>query len=108
MSLNRNRDSDGTAREPLLSEESPMHFGHHNMWASTPKYSNYSKLANQTDSPTRLYDTYDNDIMSMQDKMISSQNDQLQVISNSVGSLKTVSKQIGIELDEQAMQVSMI
>lgn len=101
MSLNRNRDNDGTAREPLLGEESPMHFG--NLWTSTPKYSKYSKLANQTDSPNRLFDTYDNDIMSMQDKMISSQNDQLQVISNSVGSLKTVSKQIGIELDEQAM-----
>ncbi|XP_026316867.1 syntaxin-6 isoform X2 [Hyposmocoma kahamanoa] len=103
MSLNRNRDNDGTAREPLLGEESPMHFG--NLWTSTPKYSKYSKLANQTDSPNRLFDTYDNDIMSMQDKMISSQNDQLQVISNSVGSLKTVSKQIGIELDEQAMML---
>ncbi|KAI8431079.1 hypothetical protein MSG28_001138 [Choristoneura fumiferana] len=99
MSLNRNRDNDGTAREPLLGEESPMHFG--NSWTSTPKYSKYSKLANQTDSPNR-FDVYDNDIMSMQEKMLVNQSDQLQVISNSVGSLKTVSKQIGIELDEQA------
>lgn len=100
MSLNRNRDNDGTAREPLLGEESPMHFG--NSWTSTPKYSKYSKLANQTDSPNR-FDAYDSDIMSMQEKMMISQNDQLQVISNSVGTLKTVSKQIGIELDEQAV-----
>ncbi|XP_047543394.1 putative syntaxin 6 isoform X2 [Vanessa atalanta] len=102
MSLNRNRDNDGTAREPLLGEESPMHFG--NSWTATPKYSKYSKLANQTDSPSR-FDTYDGDIMSMQDKMFMGQNDQLHVISNSVGSLKTVSKQIGIELDEQAVML---
>ncbi|XP_072930708.1 syntaxin-6 [Epargyreus clarus] len=102
MSLNRNRDNDGTAREPLLGEESPMHFG--NTWTSTPKYSKYSKLANQTDSPNR-FDAYDSDIMSMQEKMLISQDEQLHVISNSVGSLKTVSKQIGIELDEQAVML---
>ncbi|CAH2034890.1 unnamed protein product, partial [Iphiclides podalirius] len=103
MNLNRNRDNDGTAREPLLGEESPMHFG--NSWTSTPKYSKYSKLANQTDSPNR-FDAYnDADIMSMQEKMLMSQDDQLHVISNSVGSLKTVSKQIGIELDEQAVML---
>lgn len=99
MSLNRNRDNDGTAREPLLGEESPMHFG--NTWTATPKYSKYSKLANQTDSPSRF--EYDSDIMSIQDKMLMNQDEQLHVISNSVGSLKTVSKQIGIELDEQAV-----
>ncbi|XP_049699751.1 syntaxin-6 [Helicoverpa armigera] len=101
MSLNRNRDKDSTAREPLLGEESPIHMN--NVWTATPKYSKYSKLANQTDSPDRF--DYDSDIMSMQDKMLSSQNDQLQVISHSVGSLKTVSKQIGIELDEQAVML---
>ncbi|XP_045784951.1 syntaxin-6 [Maniola jurtina] len=102
MSLNRHRDNDGTAREPLLGEESPMHFG--NTWTSTPKYSKYSKLANQTDSPNR-FDAYDSDIMSMQEKMLMSQDEQLHVISSSVGSLKTVSKQIGIELDEQAVML---
>lgn len=102
MSLNRNRDNDGTAREPLLGEESPMHMN--NVWTATPKYTKYSKLANQTDSPNRFDGFgYDSDIMSMQEKMLTSQNDQLQVISHSVGSLKTVSKQIGIELDEQAV-----
>lgn len=101
MSLNRNRDNDGTAREPLLGEESPIHLS--NVWTSTPKYTKYSKLANQTDSPNRF--DYDSDIMSMQEKMLTNQNDQLQVISNSVGSLKTVSKQIGIEIDEQAVML---
>lgn len=101
MSLNRNRDNDGTAREPLLGEESPMHFA--NTWTATPKYSKYSKLANQTDSPSRF--EYDSDIMSIQDKMLMNQDEQLHVISNSVGSLKTVSKQIGVELDEQAVML---
>lgn len=100
MSLNRNRDNDGTAREPLLGDDSPMNFG--NNWTSTPKYTKYSKLANQTDSPNR-FDIYDNDILSMQDKLLGNQNEQLQVISETVGSLKTVSKQIGLELDEQAV-----
>ncbi|CAH0703301.1 unnamed protein product [Spodoptera exigua] len=102
MSLNRNRDNDGTAREPLLGDESPVH-NMSNVWTATPKYTKYSKLANQTDSPNRF--DYDSDIMSMQEKMLTSQNDQLQVISHSVGSLKTVSKQIGIELDEQAVML---
>ncbi|NP_001108474.1 syntaxin 6 [Bombyx mori] len=102
MSLNRNRDNDGTAREPLLGDDSPMNFG--NNWTSTPKYTKYSKLANQTDSPNR-FDIYDNDILSMQDKLLGNQNEQLQVISETVGSLKTVSKQIGLELDEQAVML---
>lgn len=100
MSLNRNRDKDGTAREPLLGEESPMHFG--NYWTSTPKYSKYSKLASQTDSPMR-FDPNETGVLTMQEKMLSNQDEQLQVLSNSVGSLKTVSKQIGFELDEQAV-----
>lgn len=99
INLNRNRDNDGTAREPLLGEDSPNNFP--NVWSSTPKYTKYSKLANSVDSPSR-FDLYDNDIMSMQGKMLADQNEQLQVISKSVGSLKTVSTQIGIELDEQA------
>ncbi|CAG9137423.1 unnamed protein product [Plutella xylostella] len=101
MSLNRNRDADGTAREPLLGSESPVHFA--TSWTSTPKYSQYSKLANQTDSPT--FDPYEQDVHSMQEKMLISQDEQLQVISHSVGSLKTVSRQIGNELDEQAVML---
>lgn len=95
MSLNRNRDNDGTAREPLLGDESPVHFG--NSWTSTPKYSKYSKLASH-DSPAR-----DDELLAAQERMLGSQHDQLQVISHSVGSLKTLSKQIGSELDDQAV-----
>ncbi|KAL0851680.1 hypothetical protein ABMA28_000013 [Loxostege sticticalis] len=97
MSLNRNRDNDGTAREPLLGDESPVHFG--NSWTSTPKYSKYSKLASH-DSPAR-----DDELLAAQERMLGSQHDQLQVISHSVGSLKTLSKQIGSELDDQAVML---
>lgn len=62
MSLNRNRDNDGTAREPLLGDESPMHFN--TTWTSTPKYTKYSKLASQADSPELL----EYDLVSMQDR----------------------------------------
>ncbi|XP_028170390.1 syntaxin-6 [Ostrinia furnacalis] len=95
MSLNRNRDSDGTAREPLLGDESPPPFA--GSWTSTPKYSQYSKLASQ-DSP-RL------ELLAAQRRMLGAQDDQLQVISHSVGSLKTLSKQIGSELDDQAVML---
>ncbi|KAL4717804.1 hypothetical protein ACJJTC_000953 [Scirpophaga incertulas] len=100
MSLNRNRDSDGT-REPLLAEESPVRFT--NTWTSTPKYTKYSKLANQADSPNRF--EYENEVLSAQDRMIRSQDQQLSAIANTVGSLKTVSRQIGTELDEQAVML---
>ncbi|VVC94324.1 unnamed protein product [Leptidea sinapis] len=102
MSINRNHDSDGTAHEPLLRDGSPTNF-RNITWSSTPKYSKYTKLAS-TDSPVR-FDIYDNDMMSLQDGMLISQNDQLTMIGNSVGSLKTVSTQIGLELDEQAMML---
>ncbi|CAG9781675.1 unnamed protein product [Diatraea saccharalis] len=99
MSLNRNRDSDGTAREPLLGDESPVRFG--NSWTATPKYSKYSKLASQADSPNRF--DFDSDMMGVQDRMLRGQDEQLRALGDTVGSLKTVSKQIGSELDEQTV-----
>ncbi|XP_045509894.1 syntaxin-6 [Colias croceus] len=101
MSMNKNRDSDGTAREPLLRDGSPTSFRNMN-WTSTPKYSQYSKLASQTDSPNR-FDNFENDLL--QEGMMMSQDEQLAMINNSVGSLKTVSTHIGMELDEQAMML---
>ncbi|XP_045542018.1 syntaxin-6 [Papilio machaon] len=102
MTSNRKNDIDGTAREPLLGEESPIHFG--NFWATTPQNSRYSRLANQTDSPPP-FDMYESDIMSLQEEMLMNQDNQLNVISNSAANLKTVSKQIGNELDEQAVML---
>lgn len=59
----------------------------------------YSKLENELDSPQRQFlgSTFN-----QQQQMLRMQDEQLEVISDSLGSLKTVSRHIGIELDEQA------
>ncbi|KAJ6643240.1 Syntaxin-6, partial [Pseudolycoriella hygida] len=43
--------------------------------------------------------------VSVQQRMLQGQDEQLDVISDSIGTLKTVSRQIGIELDEQAVML---
>lgn len=71
----------------------------------------YSKLENAIDSPGH-YSTLDSpshrflgESVSVQQRMLQSQDEQLDIISDSVGTLKTVSRQIGLELDEQAVYV---
>ncbi|XP_031346404.1 syntaxin-6 [Photinus pyralis] len=93
MNLNRSRDRDRTARQPLLESNSPARMPNRH---STTKY---SKLENELDSPQR---NFLNSTLVQQDHMTRQQDEQLEVISNSLGSLKTVSRHIGIELDEQA------
>lgn len=88
----RNRDRDRTARQPLL-ESSPARVP---ISHGTTKY---SKLENELDSPQRQFL---GETMSQQQHMTRMQDEQLEVISDSLGSLKTVSRQIGIEIDEQA------
>lgn len=73
----------------------------------------YSKLENAQDSPShhggRLMDSpstrFMGNTMSMQQQMFQSQDEQLDVISDSVGTLKTVSRQINQELDEHAVML---
>lgn len=59
----------------------------------------YSKLENQIDSPehTQFVKTQ----AAMQSNMIHEQDDQLELIADSIGTLKNMSHRIGIELDEQ-------
>lgn len=59
----------------------------------------YSKLENELDSPQRQFL---NDTLSQQQYLTRQQEEHLEAISDSLGSLKTVSRHIGIELDEQA------
>lgn len=61
----------------------------------------YSKLENESDSPQRFL----NDTLNQQLYMTRHQEDQLEAIGDSLGSLKTVSRHIGSELDEQAVYV---
>lgn len=65
----------------------------------------YFKLENQLDSPSRYDDGFFNENSAAQQRMLDSQDEQLNVINHSIGSLKSVSRQIGIELDEQTVYV---
>ncbi|EAT44462.1 AAEL004168-PA [Aedes aegypti] len=163
MSINRNRDRDITARQPLLDNcdhGSPQnqvnknfinnnciiggapnvggsHLNNLNnnnlnlagtgknlissagaaMAASRHSGAKYSKLENNLDdSPTHyassssaMLDHASNrfveDTLATQQRIMASQDEQLDVISDSIGTLKTVSRQIGLELDEQAVML---
>lgn len=70
----------------------------------------YSKLENTLDSPGHYHNVLDSpthrfigDTVNIQQRMLQNQDEQLEMISDSIGTLKTVSRQIGVELDEQAM-----
>lgn len=92
INMNKNRDKDRTARQPLL-DNSPVRVSNSH---STTKY---SKLENELDSPQRQFL---GDTMSQQDYITRQQEDHLEAISDNLGTLKTVSRHIGVELDEQA------
>lgn len=167
MSLNRNRDRDITAHQPLLENERNHHHNsnHHHITQSN-EYNNhhhhqshndrtylvdcpnsnsqsqsvsvantiagtmsaaaaaaaatrhsgtkYSKLENalDVDSPSHYGGNLDSpghryvgETVSIQQRMIQGQDEQLDMISDSIGTLKTVSRQIGVELDEQAVML---
>jgi syntaxin 6 len=92
INMNRNRDRDRTARQPLL-DNSPVRV------TNSHGTTRYSKLENDLDSPQRQFL---NETLSQQQYMTRQQEEHLEAIGDSLGSLKTVSRHIGIELDEQA------
>ncbi|KAK9500328.1 hypothetical protein O3M35_001615 [Rhynocoris fuscipes] len=95
MNYSRGRDRDRTARQPLL-ESSPVRS------ATTHGTTKYSKLENEMDSPNRHFL---DSTLSQQNQLLQAQDAQLDMISHSLSSLKTVSRQIGSELDEQAVML---
>ncbi|EFN82669.1 Syntaxin-6 [Harpegnathos saltator] len=95
LNLSRGRDRDSTARQPLL-DNSPARMPTNH---GTTKY---SKLENEIDSPNRQFLS---DTMQQQNTMIRQQDEQLDMIGETVGTLKTVSRQINTELDEQAVML---
>ncbi|XP_053684198.1 syntaxin-6 isoform X2 [Sabethes cyaneus] len=146
MSINRNRDRDITARQPLLDNSTNgsngthigsgigCHLNNNNlnltgtgkqlissagaaMAASRHSGAKYSKLENNLDdSPTHYAPSssavldsgssrFLEDTLVTQQRILATQDEQLDVISDSIGTLKTVSRQIGIELDEQAVML---
>ncbi|XP_024871234.1 syntaxin-6 isoform X1 [Temnothorax curvispinosus] len=95
LNLSRCRDRDSTARQPLLDNSPARVPANH----GTTKY---SKLENEIDSPNRQFFS---DTMQQQNAMIRQQDEQLDMIGETVGTLKTVSRQINSELDEQAVML---
>ncbi|KAJ8922218.1 hypothetical protein NQ315_004155 [Exocentrus adspersus] len=92
INMSKNRDRDRVVRQPLL-DSSPVRV------ANSHTTTKYSKLENDIDSPQRQFL---NDTLSQQQYMTRQQEDHLEAISDSLGSLKTVSRHIGVELDDQA------
>lgn len=127
ISILKNRDKDITAIQPLLEEDpSPRNTAGTNgnvnstnisignnlmstMAAARHSGTKYSKLENLHDSPSHHQVNFNGDsaflgeTVSIQQRMLQSQDEQLDVLSDSIGTLKTVSRQIGIEVDEQAV-----
>ncbi|XP_017772405.1 PREDICTED: syntaxin-6 isoform X2 [Nicrophorus vespilloides] len=93
INMNRSRDRDRTARQPLL-DPSPVRV----LSTGSHGTTKYSKLENELDSPNRFV----SDTLVQQQYMTRNQDEQLEAISDSLGSLKTVSRHITVEIDEQA------
>lgn len=120
ISILKNRDRDITAIQPLLDDPSPKNTSNNSnnisignnlmstMAAARHSGTKYSKLENIHDSPSH-HGTFNGDsaflgeTVSIQQRMLQSQDEQLDVLSDSIGTLKTVSRQIGVEIDEQAV-----
>lgn len=119
ISILKNRDKDITAIQPLLDEPSPKTTSSldtkannlmSTMAAARHGGTKYSKLENMNDSPNHHGNFQDDsaflhETVSIQQKMLSQQDEQIDVLSDSLGTLKTVSRQIGVEIDEQAVML---
>ncbi|XP_076263208.1 syntaxin 6 [Rhynchophorus ferrugineus] len=89
INMNRGRDRDLMSRQPLLESSSPVRL------TSMHGGTKYSKLENEVESPQHQF------LQKQQMYEVQNQDDQLEAIAGSLGTLKTVSRHIGIELDEQ-------
>ncbi|CAM6031775.1 unnamed protein product [Sphagnum compactum] len=128
MSINRSKDLDITARQPLLdgspkvaitssgtNHTSSNHSSGINLISSAAAMAarhsgaKYSKLENAPDSPSHYVDgpsnKFLNEQFTVQSRMLAQQDEQLDVLSATAGQLKTVSRHIGNELDEQAVML---
>lgn len=124
ISILKNRDKDITAIQPLLDDPSPKNTSNNcnssntsnsignnlmsTMAAARHSGTKYKKLENINDSPSH-HGNFNSDsafmgeTVSIQQRMLQSQDEQLDALSDSIGTLKTVSRQIGVEIDEQAV-----
>lgn len=64
-------------------------------------YAKYTRLENEVESPTQ--GNFIEDTQQAQQLIIDSQEEQIERVGATVGTLKSMSKQIGSELDEQSV-----
>ena len=64
----------------------------------------YARLPNDSDSPTTSKRPLDAVLMQQQ-KLVENQDDQLNIMSDSVSNIRSMSHHIGVELDEQAVML---
>lgn len=94
----RGQDFDHSSRKPLLENTSPVR--------SAPKNSNSGYVRLPIEGDQDYGDDDDREVhnaMKQQSSLVKQQDDQLVLISGSVGTLKSMSRRIGSELDEQAL-----
>ncbi|XP_011495263.1 PREDICTED: syntaxin-6 isoform X2 [Ceratosolen solmsi marchali] len=96
MNISKGRDRDRTARQPII-ENSPTRVP-----AINHGTTKYSKLENEIDSPNRQFL---NDAICNQSSMMRQHDGHLDVTSDNIGSLRTVSQQINSEFDEQQVML---
>ncbi|RZF32382.1 hypothetical protein LSTR_LSTR001846 [Laodelphax striatellus] len=105
MNFSRGRDRDRASRQPLLesgSSMSPVRAVVGGGGGGAHGTTKYSKLHNEMDSPQRAGGVVG---AGGANQLLQSHDDQLEHISRSLGTLKTVSHQIGSEIDEQAVML---
>lgn len=103
-SREKDRGGDRMSSKPLLSDDfNNMNSVHSPVRISAPftsRQTKYSKLNNQMDSPNR---SWLSNSINQQSEMFEQQDSQLDMLGETIGTLKTVSRHIGSELDEQAV-----
>uniref|UniRef100_T1JJK6 t-SNARE coiled-coil homology domain-containing protein n=1 Tax=Strigamia maritima TaxID=126957 RepID=T1JJK6_STRMM len=88
--MNINKIREKKMKQPLLNNSSPVRSGH------------YTRLKTEVESPNK--ELIDGNQMQQQ-VLVKTQDEQLDLIHDSVGTLKTMSRQIGRELEEQAIML---
>jgi len=95
--ITRGQGYDHSARQPLLESMSPSKNAPKNASAG------YTRIPIQGDYEGEDDDNQGHPMMQQQESLVRQQDDQLVLISGSVGTLKSMSRRIGTELDEQAL-----
>ncbi|XP_076035236.1 syntaxin 6 isoform X2 [Oratosquilla oratoria] len=92
------KDRDVTARQPVLEDNSPLKMPQVVTHGST----RYSRLVNEADSPNNEFIER---TLAQQQMIMGQQDEHLDQIATSMGTLKTMSRHIGSEIDEQAVML---